>query len=77
MRMFLGVILLVFLGAVGVFALQNTQAITVQFINWSITAPLALLAVVIYLLGMMSGSSVVGFMRRSIHRVSSHRVERS
>jgi putative membrane protein len=76
MRMFLGVILLVFLGAVGVFALQNTQAITVQFITWSVTAPLAFLAVVIYLLGMLSGSSVVGFVRRSIRGVSSDRVRR-
>jgi uncharacterized integral membrane protein len=74
MRVFLGVILLVFLGAVCVFALQNTQPITVQFVNWSVTAPLAFLAVVIYLLGMISGSSVVGFMRRSIRGVTADRV---
>ena len=74
MRVFLGVILLVFLSAIAIFAVQNTQTITVQFINWSLTAPLALLAVGLYLLGMVSGSSVVGVMRQSLRGIAAHRV---
>jgi putative membrane protein len=70
MRIFIGMVLLVFLGAVGVFALQNTQAVTVHFLKWGATAPLALLTVGVYLLGMLSGWSVMAFLRRSIEGVS-------
>lgn len=71
MRFLLGLILLTFLGVVGLFAVQNTQPITVKFWDWSATAPVALLAVGVYLLGMVSGWSVVAFLRASIRRVTS------
>lgn len=70
MRFLLGFILLIFLGALGVFAVQNTQTLTVKFLNWSLTAPLALVSVGIYFLGMLSGWNVVAFLRRSIHSVT-------
>ncbi len=69
MRYLLGAVLLAFLGAVVVFAVQNTAAVTVRFLNWGATVPFALLAVVIYVAGMLSGWSVVSFVRRSIDRV--------
>jgi lipopolysaccharide assembly protein A len=69
MRYLLAAILLAFLGAIVVFALQNTESVTVRFLNWGVTLPFALLAVVIYLAGMLSGWSVMAFLRRSIHRV--------
>ena len=75
MRYLLGLILLIFLGAVGLFAVQNTQAITVKFWNWGLTAPVAILAIGAYLLGMISGWNVVAFVRSSISRVRSHPVE--
>ena len=70
MRFVFGVILLIFLGAVGVFALQNTQSVAVRFLNWSVSAPLALLSIAVYFLGMISGWSVVGFLRSSLSRVT-------
>ena len=70
MRYILAAILLIFLGAVGIFALQNLESISVRFLTWAFKAPFAFLAVVIYVLGMLSGWSVVGFLRRSIRRVS-------
>jgi len=69
-RLLLALPLLAFLGAVGLFAAQNTQAITVRFWDRSATAPVALLAVGAYLLGMLSGWNVVAFVRRSLRRVS-------
>ena len=69
MRYLLGLILLAFLGAVGLFAVQNTQPISVKFATWGVTAPVALLAIVAYLLGMVSGWNVVAFVRSSINRV--------
>ena len=70
MRFVYGVILLIFLGAVGVFALQNTQSVALRFLNWSVSAPVALLSVAVYFLGMISGWSVVGFLRSSLSRVT-------
>jgi putative membrane protein len=69
-RFILGVILLIFLGAVGIFALQNMQTVNVQFLKWGVTAPVAFLTVVAYLLGMLSGWNVIAFLRRSIRRVT-------
>ncbi len=73
MKYVLGVLLIVFLAAIAVFSLQNTQSVKVQFLNWGVTAPFALLAVAIYVIGMLSGGSVVGFLRRSIREVSAER----
>jgi lipopolysaccharide assembly protein A len=70
MRFIQAAILLVFLAAIGLFAVQNTEAITVAFGTWKATGPVALLAIVAYLLGMVSGGTVVSFFRRSLHRVS-------
>jgi lipopolysaccharide assembly protein A len=71
MRSILAVILLAFLVTLGIFAVQNTQAVAVRFLNWTLNAPFALLAIVIYLAGMLSGGTVVAFLRRSIARVTS------
>lgn len=70
MKTILGVILLAFLGTVGLFAVQNTQTVAVRFANWTLSAPVALLTVAIYLLGMVSGWTVVSFLRRSFRRVT-------
>jgi putative membrane protein len=70
MRIVLGLLLLIFLGAIGLFAFQNQGTVEVHFANRILTAPLALLSIGIYLLGMISGWSVVAFLRRSIARVT-------
>jgi len=72
MRFVLGLILLIFLAAVCLFAVQNTQPITVRFWNWGLTAPVAILAIGTYLLGMISGWNVIAFVRSSIHRMRSN-----
>ena len=69
MRFVQAVIFLAFLGAIGVFAVQNTDAITVNFWTWRITGPVAILAIATYILGMLSGWTVVAFVRRSVRRV--------
>jgi len=72
MRFIQAVIFLAFLGVVGVFAVQNTDVITVNFWNWKQSGPVALLIIVVYLLGMLSGWAVVGFVRRSLRQVADH-----
>lgn len=46
-----------------IFALQNLQSVTVKFLGFSITAPLAILFIVIYLLGMATGGSAWSLVR--------------
>ncbi|KAA0013713.1 DUF1049 domain-containing protein [Billgrantia pellis] len=48
---------------------QNIEVIEVRFLNWSVQLPLALLLLAIYLLGMVSGRSLFGLLRR-LHRQS-------
>ncbi len=75
MRFIQAIILLAFLGTVGLFAVQNTEAITVTFWKWTTTGPVALLAIAAYLLGMLSGWTVVSFFTRSLRTVSERPVE--
>jgi uncharacterized integral membrane protein len=70
MRLIQAVLFLIFLGALGLFAVQNTDTITVNFWTWKLTGPLALLAIAGYLLGMLSGWTMVAFVRRSLRKVS-------
>jgi lipopolysaccharide assembly protein A len=75
MRFIQGVLLIVFLGAVAIFAFQNNQLITVSFLQWRTPYPVsvALLSLAAYLLGMLSGWTVVAFVRRSIRKVTEPR----
>ena len=46
-----------------IFALQNLQIVTAAFLGFSFTAPLTLLFVVVYLLGMATGGSAWSLVR--------------
>lgn len=69
MRYMQAVMFLAFLVAIGVFAAQNTGVITVNFLTWNVSQPVALLTVAVYFLGMLSGWAVLAFMRGSLRRV--------
>ncbi len=65
----------ILLALVLLFALQNLNLVSVSFLDMSITLPLALLIVVVYALGMLTGgfclSMVRGWIRqtgRSFHK---------
>jgi len=64
------VILIAFLGAVAYFAWLNRQAVTVQLPDRQLKTTVALLSVSLYVLGMLTGWTVISFLRRSIRRVS-------
>ncbi len=46
-----------------IFALQNLQSVSVAFLGFGITAPLAVLFVVVYMLGMATGGSAISLVR--------------
>jgi putative membrane protein len=70
MRVFYLLILLILLLVLAVFALQNSAPVSVQYLDRIVTAPMSLLITVVYLLGMLSGWTVVGLLKRSVQRVT-------
>jgi uncharacterized membrane protein YciS (DUF1049 family) len=68
--MLYGIILLILLTAIGVFVFQNRGNVTLNYLDRTLTTSLAMLIGATYALGMITGWTVLGFLRRSIHRVS-------
>jgi uncharacterized integral membrane protein len=63
MRWFHTTVIVVLAVAFLIFALQNLQSSVVSFLGFSITAPLAVLFIVVYLLGMATGGSAWALVR--------------
>jgi lipopolysaccharide assembly protein A len=70
MRILSSALLVVFVGAIVVFCVQNLDTITINYLGWNMSAPLPVLVLVVYLLGMVSGWGVLSFMRRSIRKAT-------
>jgi len=70
MRYIYFIILVLLLAAVVVFAVQNHEVVTVRFLNNSVSSSMPLLIGAVYLLGMLSGWTVVGFLRHSLRKVA-------
>lgn len=68
MRTIYLLLLLLLVGVTALFALQNLQTVTVSFFNWSVTLPIALVVIGVYFLGMVSGGSVLAFLRWTLQR---------
>jgi hypothetical protein len=73
MRFLCFLFLLAFGGAVAAFAYENQQDITLHFLQWSWAVNVPLVLGATYLLGMLSGWTVVGMLRRSIYRATESR----
>jgi hypothetical protein len=59
-------VMCVFAAAVIIFAAQNLQIVTISFLGFSTQVRLALLAAGIYLLGTVTGGSLLALLRQSI-----------
>jgi len=73
MRAFYAIVLLVFLAAIAVFAVQNMDTVTIKYLDRSSQVPLAALVGAVYALGMVSGWTVVGMVKKSLQRVTEER----
>jgi lipopolysaccharide assembly protein A len=65
MRWFHLAVIALFVVATIIFAVQNLGIVTVSFLGFSASMPLALLVVIIYVLGMATGSSLWALLRKS------------
>lgn len=70
MRGLIALFLLVFAAVVVTLCVQNDENITLTLLAWNIIAPLWLVAVAAYVLGMLSGWGVAGSLKRSWQRVT-------
>jgi lipopolysaccharide assembly protein A len=59
-------IVVVFVAALIVFVFQNTQSVDVSFLALGVTLPLAIVVLVAYVLGALSGGSLYALLRRSV-----------
>jgi lipopolysaccharide assembly protein A len=59
-------IIVVFLAALIIFVFQNTGSVSVSFLTWAIDLPIAVVVVVVYVLGAVTGGSLYGLLRRSV-----------
>ncbi len=59
-------IVIVVLGvAILLFAIQNLDVVTISFLSFKIRAPLAVVAIIVYVLGAATGGSLLALLRRS------------
>jgi uncharacterized integral membrane protein len=63
MRWFYLIVILLFAAIAVVFVVQNLQLVTVSFLGFRATVPIALLAGIMYLLGMATGGSLLALLR--------------
>ena len=59
-------IVVVFIAAIIIFAIQNMQVIRMAFLGYSVRAPIALLTIGVYVLGAITGGSLFALIRRSV-----------
>jgi uncharacterized integral membrane protein len=62
------ILLLAIVTVIVVFVFENRENETITFFNQRITAPLSVFFVTAYFLGMWSGGTVVGFVKRAYRR---------
>jgi lipopolysaccharide assembly protein A len=60
------IIVIIFVAAVVLFAVQNLGAVTMSFLGFSARAPLAILAGIVYVLGAVTGGSLFALLRKSV-----------
>ena len=70
MRFVYLILVILFVGVTLVFAFENFATVDLTLFGWRLTAPLAAVILSVYVLGMVSGGSVISFLRHSLHRAT-------
>ncbi|MCI1190981.1 DUF1049 domain-containing protein [Calidifontimicrobium sp. SYSU G02091] len=58
------------LAALVTFKLQNLQSVTITFLTASLTLPASVLVAVVYVLGMLTGGSLLALLRGAVRKAS-------
>jgi uncharacterized integral membrane protein len=65
-RWFYLAIVALFVAALIIFVVQNTQSVGMSFLSFGVTLPLAVLVFIVYVLGALTGGSLYALIRRSV-----------
>jgi putative membrane protein len=57
------IFLVLFVILIIIFAVQNSRTTTVELFNWSVTLPISLLVILVYILGMTTGGILFSVIR--------------
>jgi uncharacterized integral membrane protein len=63
-------IVVLFAAATLIFLVQNREIVSIDFLGFSVRAPLAVVAASFYLLGAITGGSAYALLRRSVQGAS-------
>lgn len=66
MRWFYLILIVLIAAATLAFCVQNRDLVTMSFLQFSIRAPLAILTIVVYVLGAITGGSLYALLRKSV-----------
>jgi uncharacterized integral membrane protein len=70
MRYVYVVLIVLLTAAVLIFKFQNLTSVTISLLGMSATLPLSTLVILVYLLGMVTGSALFGLVRSWIHQAT-------
>jgi lipopolysaccharide assembly protein A len=59
-------IVVLFVAALIIFVFQNKDSVSMAFLWFGVTLPLAVLVAIVYVLGALSGGSLYALLRRSV-----------
>jgi uncharacterized integral membrane protein len=66
MRWLYLIIVIAFVVGVVIFAGQNLEVVNISFLGFNLRAPLALVAAILYVLGAITGGSLLALLRKSL-----------
>ena len=66
MRIIHTALVVLFAAAIVIFCVQTLDSVPVRYLGWKANIPMPILVPLVYVLGMLTGWSVLSFLRRSI-----------
>ena len=63
-------LIVVFIAIVALFKFQNLESATVSLLAFSVTLPMSILVMIIYVLGMLTGGFVIALLRAWVGRAA-------
>ena len=70
MKLFYIALIVLFTVALLMFKFQNLDMVTLTFLSWSATLPMAIWAIVIYVMGMVTGGALLALLRTIVRRAA-------
>jgi len=70
MRWVNSAVIIILIAVTLIFAIQNLQNVTVSFLNIQVSSPLAVLVLIVYVLGMLTGGSAWALIKWAIDKSS-------